>query len=203
MLRVHEEVLVKFGLRSGDKVQRDTIDTLQSSEEFILAKHQALQILNRRLRSEKELRDMLRIREFHPHAINMVVTHLSEMGILDDEKFAKTFAHYILSRKPAGKALVQRELMLKGIERTLIDEVLAETFHEQDEEQLALTAAQKALKRYTFTRHTLDNRARQQKLSAFLSRRGFSWQTITATMRKLSGGTSYRSPDSAPFESEA
>ncbi len=196
LLRIHEEVLVKFGLRTGDEVCEDTLDTLKSSEEFVLAKEKALDILNRRVRSEKELRDSLRNKEFHPHTISMVVTHLNEMGILDDKKFAQLYTNHILSRKPSGKALLQRELRLKGINSALIKEVLQETLQENNEEQLAYSAALKAMKRSHISKNLTEVKKRQQKLSAHLSRRGFSWQTIQRVLRKISSGKSSALDDS-------
>ncbi len=195
LLRVHEEVLIKFGLRTGDELGDETLETLKSSEEFVLAKEKALDILNRRIRSEKELRDSLRNKEFHPHTINMVVTHLNEMGILDDKRFARTYTNHILSRKPAGKALLQRELRLKGINLSLIKEVLQETLQENNEEQLAYDAALKAMKRYHSSTKLADVKKYQQKLSAHLSRRGFSFRTIHSVLRRINTNGPSGSPE--------
>lgn len=189
LLRIHEEVLVKFGLRTGDSIGEETFDTLKSSEEFVLAKREALAILNRRARSEKELRDRLRNKEYHPRIISLVVTHLNEQGLLDDKQFARIFTRHILSRKPAGKALLQRELRLKGISQSLTKDILNETLQEQSEEELALAAVTKLLNRRPMTKQAHDGKGDKQRLISYLSRRGFSWQTIHSVMRKLASPT--------------
>ncbi|MBI5215237.1 MAG: RecX family transcriptional regulator [Ignavibacteriae bacterium] len=190
LLRVHEEVLVKFGLRTGDELEQETLETLKTSEEFVVAKEKALGMLSRRVRSEKELRDSLRNKEFHPHTINMVVTHLNEMGILDDKNFARLYTNHILSRKPSGKALLQRELRIKGISSSLIKEVLQETLQERNEEELACNAAMKVMKRLRGSSAMKDTKKRQQKIVAHLSSRGFSFSTIQSALRKISSNNS-------------
>lgn len=190
LLRIHEEVLVKFGLRTGDELGQETLDTLKTSEEFVVAKEKALGMLSRRVRSEKELRDSLRNKEFHPHTINMVVTHLNEMGILDDKNFARLYTNHILSRKPLGKALLQRELRMKGINSSLIKEVLQETLRENNEEELACNAARKLIKRLSNSTKPKDMKKQQQKIVAHLSNRGFSFSTIQSALRKISSNNS-------------
>ncbi len=184
-LRVHEEILLEFGLRAGDRVGQTTLTTLQSSEEFLCAKLKAIDILNRRIRSEKELRMMLRNKEFHPHAIDRVITHLKEMGILDDQKYARIYANHLLSRKPAGKALLRRALRMKGLNSTIISNVLQESLVEKDEVALALTAAEDLLKRRSAIRNMSDGYKRRQKIYAYLAHRGFGGEIISAVMKTL------------------
>jgi len=185
VLRIHEEVLITYGLRTGDILSDEILDNIRSSEEFVQAKEKAIAILSRRMRSEKELWDKLRIKEFHPEIINKVIIHLRDRGFLDDTRYAMTYTNHILSRKPAGKALLQRELRLKGISQVITKDTINKRLTDGDEDELALTAAQQFLKRHQSMNNKNDDKARKQKLCSFLARRGFSWQTIYRVLRLL------------------
>jgi len=185
VLRIHEEVLIMFGLRTGDRLNDEIIENIRTSEEFVLAKEKAIAILSRRMRSEKELRDKLRIKEFHPEIIGKVIIYLRECGFIDDTKFAMTYTNHILSRKPAGKALLQRELRLKGISQTITNDTITKRLSDGDEDELARTAAQQFLKKHQRVNTSIDEKIQRQKLTGFLARRGFSWQTIYRVLRSL------------------
>jgi regulatory protein len=187
---MHDEVLVKFGLRKGDSIDQQTIDEIESVEEFNLAKQKALRLISYRIRSEKELEAKLREKEFHPKTIERVTEHLRSLRILDDKTFARSYVNSVLIRKPAGRALLQRELKSRGIESTTINEILQETLRENDEQHLAIEAARKLLLRYRSSRKQSEKEQQQKRIANFLARRGFGWSTIQPVIRKLFNDTS-------------
>ncbi|MBI4546978.1 MAG: RecX family transcriptional regulator [Ignavibacteriae bacterium] len=182
---VHEDVLVKYGLRKGDTLDQATIKTIQSSEELSHAKEKALKFLSYRLRSEKELRTKLREKEFPPNIIDEVIDHFRSLGLVDDRKFAQSLVHDLQLRRPAGKKLIQQKLRLKGIAQPIIQEVIAECMSSDDEQELAVQAAQKLLKRYRSSRKKIDPKKQQQRIAQFLARRGFDWSTVSPVLHQI------------------
>jgi SOS response regulatory protein OraA/RecX len=90
-----------------------------------------------------------------------------------------------LSAKPVGKNLLKRKLLLYGIEKTTVEEVLQEAFSEINDEAAAMEAGRKFLKKSLATRKASDKVQLRSRLSGFLSRRGFSWTTIEPVMKTL------------------
>src|SRR6185503_18104891 len=61
----------------------------------------------------------------YPHAlVDSVVARLQEMNYLDDAAFARAWVESRDRARPRGEAALRRELILKGIDRQVIDEVL-------------------------------------------------------------------------------
>ncbi len=181
----HDEVLVKFGLRKGDTLDDEMIRKIETEEEYNLAKQHALRFLSYRLRSEKELQAKLKEKEFHPHTIERVTEHLRSIGMLNDKQFAQSFVHHLLSRKPAGKTLLQRELRLKGINTDIINEILQEHAEGNHEEELAEEAAKKLFVKLRSSRKKSDDQLQKRRIASYLARRGFGWSTINPVLRKL------------------
>jgi regulatory protein len=182
---LHKEVAVRFGLRRGDELTKDTIDQITSSEEQTLAKHKALQLLNYRMRSEHELRAKLFEKEFPPEIIDRTIEDLRALGYLDDDKFARALIHDAQLKQPTGKNRLQQKLRSKGIPSAIINHVLAETFSEDDETAAALTAAKKRLRHYSQSRKPVDSQELPRRIARYLAQRGFPWPSISVVLKKL------------------
>lgn len=178
---ISAETLLRFGLRTGDEIDESRLKALQAAEELQSAKQAALRLLARRPRSEREIRDKLREKEFGDEEIRQAIASLRSSGILDDEAFARTFIRDQLTIRPKGPVALKQKLLLLGIKKEIIDAALEDAFRESSQEEIALEAARKFLRR---TAHG-DLRSTRQKLSAFLSRRGFSWEVIAGVMSKV------------------
>jgi len=109
--------------------------------------------------------------------IEEVLQEAIDRGWLDDEAFAKLWVRDRLLTKPRSRALLKKELLLKGVSREIIERVLAET--ELNEEKLIRDLIERRGDRY----QGLDPETRKRRLYAFLRRRGFSAQAIRRALR--------------------
>lgn len=182
---LHENVLLKYGLRKGDKLDSDTLTSIETDEEIHSAKEQALRLLSRRAYSEKELRSKLLEKEFHPKAVDRAIELLCKVGLVDDLAFARAYARDFLNRKPSGKILLRQKLRTKGINNETIQQIINELSESNDEQQLALTAAEQILKRYAKSKKKYEQNKKKQWLSANLLRRGFKWSEINSVLKIL------------------
>ncbi|MBI1805164.1 MAG: RecX family transcriptional regulator [Ignavibacteriae bacterium] len=182
---IQDQVLVKFGLRKGDILDDEQINTIASSEEYNLAKQKALRYISYRTRSEKELRTKLIEKEFPPDVIDKTIEQLRDLGLINDVAFARSFVHDQQLRRPAGKRLLAQKLRLKGISNSIIQQVLSEAAGTDEERSAALEAAKKHLKRRRLPKDKLGRIKEQQRIAQFLARRGFEWSTISPVLRAL------------------
>jgi len=177
---ISDETLLRSGLRTGDSLEPEALKELQDLEEVSDARTSALRLLGRRPRSTKELTDRLRRKQYREETINTVILKLTETGILDDEAFARMYLRDHLTLRPSGGRLLAQKLRRFGIDREMIVRVLADAL--PDETDAAIQAAEKYLR----SRSTgLEESVVRSRLTAFLARRGFSWETINATIEKV------------------
>jgi len=182
---LHKEVFVKFSLCKGDTISKEKVDELIDAEEFSRAKLKALLLLNRRMRSEKEIRTKLRDKEFHPETIDSVVNYLHSIKFLNDEEFARAFIHDSQMKKPTGRKLLQQQLRMKGVAPSIIESVLRNNISSNDEQKAAQDAAMKIFKRYKKSTKSIDAKKQQQRIANFLARRGFSWSVTSSVIKNI------------------
>lgn len=135
----------------------------------------ALELLNYKMRSEKELKDKLAEYDFEQSEIDEAVEYARSFGYLNDERYAET---YVLSRgSQKGRAFIKRELIQKGISPEIIDEALDSVEEEEDEicYQLLLKKAGQP--------HELSDKE-YGKLYRFLAGRGFKSSAVYSALKK-------------------
>lgn len=151
----------------------------QSSSDKSLAKEKALKLLELRPRSERELKQKLRQKGFSEKIIFEVVSDLKKVDLINDEKFAESWASLRLANKPMGKYLLKQELFRKGLKKELIEDVIKKSFEDEKEVELAVKLLERRKKLF----NNLEDRKVQKKLADFLLRRGFSYHVVNKVMR--------------------
>ena len=140
----------------------------------------AARFLEARPRSEDEVRRRLARLGYPSAMVEEAVGRLLTVGYLDDEAFARAWVESRDRAKPRGEHALRRELGLKGVDRTLIDEVLGERRDEAAEGDAGPTnpdeaAAERLLaKKIGPILREPDQRRRLQRAYALLARSGFS-----------------------------
>lgn len=146
--------------------------------EFQKLLDRAYHFLSFRPRSEKEIKDFLKKKGATEKIWEKIVKKLKKLGYLDDLEFACWWVEQRSLFRPRGKIALEVELRRKGISQEIISRVIEKKVKELP---LAKKAAQKKIKVYK----NLPALEFRQKMSAFLSRRGFSWQTIKMVLEEI------------------
>lgn len=164
-------------LKTGQVLTQAEIDALCTLDEVTRAVDYAARLLARRPHSTAEIRRRLEARQFSASAIDQALDRLAELGYVDDRAFARYWVENREQSRPRGPQALRYELRQKGIAADLIETVLAET----NPRDSALRAAQTALRRW----RGQTRAAVRQKLGAFLSRRGFDYETVHEAVSAL------------------
>lgn len=101
-----------------------------------------------------------------------VLKRLDELNYLDDAQYAKDYCSGRANLRPSGKALIKRELKMKGISSEIIDEVLDGAGFDEFE------LAKEAFLRKSRQWRNVDPKKLREKAFRFLASRGFSPDTI-------------------------
>lgn len=159
-------------------LERDRAKTEQSAKSVMKA---ALNILATRSCSEGQLRDRLSAKSWaEPGLVEDCIKRLKELGYVNDDLFAHSYANYRVSSKPLGRARLARELAFRKVPRKTIDGALDLVFGEVAEE----TLIDRAIARRIRTHGNPADRAAAKRLFDHLMRLGFEYDLI---VRKLSG----------------
>ncbi len=105
-----------------------------------------------------------------------MIKKLKQLRQINDKEFAKWWVDQRTTFRPRGKFGLTMELRQKGIDK----EIIRKAVEKMDELPLAEKLAQKKAK----SLKNLPREERYQKLSAYLARRGFSWETIKKVVAK-------------------
>lgn len=179
---VHEDVVVSHGLAEGDRLSTEARADVERDEAYVQAKQSALDYLAHKARTEQEVRHKLRGNDVSSGVIERVLAHLDELGYLDDEAYAHNYARNRFSNKKYGPIRIRRELVERGVDRSVADEAVADLFGERDVGEAAWVHAQKRWPRLSDEQ---DPRRRKQKMYRYLRRRGFPSDTIYTVLDRL------------------
>jgi regulatory protein len=163
-------------VRAGRAVTQEDITALADEESRRNALQAALRLVASRPRSERELRDRLRRRGFAETAVDAAAGRLRELGYLDDAAFARFWTETRQAFRPSSQRLVASELRRKGIASETAQEATAEI----SDEDAAYDAASRRLRAF----HGLEYQRFRERLGAFLTRRGFTYDVARRTIER-------------------
>ncbi len=176
---IQADTIVYFNLHTGDELTEAQWPSIVLYDEEKTIVQISLDLISRRLRSEKELHDRFRQKGFQDQAIVNAISHLRNNGYLNDNHFALLFAKQLIKKKPVGEMKIRFELKNKGIADTEIERIIDELSEQQND--MALHAALKKMN----TIKNDDPNIIKQKLWRFLQQRGFSGEAIRKTIEKM------------------
>jgi regulatory protein len=175
---VDAAVVENLGLKKGLEVDSARLATILEQEEYQRAKIYIYRLLSRRLYSCAEIRKKLAARGYEPELIERIITEFINQDWLNDTQFATQWTESRIRFKPRGIALIRRELIQKGIEKEIINEVLAQ-YSDSEAEYDRAAAALKKKKNYATEKDPIK---RKRKIYAYLAHRGFNPDTINQVM---------------------
>jgi regulatory protein len=186
VLSMSMDLAAERDVRPGLAVTSHDITDLADEEARREALHAATRLVAARPRSEREVRDRLRRRRFPQPAVDAAVGRLIELGFLNDETFARFWAESRQGARPSSRRLIATELRRKGV---AAEAASAATATISDDE-----AAYEAASRRLRSLRSLEYQRFRERLGAFLTRRGFSYDVSRRTIERCWSETSDDAP---------
>ena len=142
----------------------------------------ALRFLSYRPRSEKEVRDKLKVQseklkvKDSTAIIDKIIVKLKEKKFVNDEEFARMFLENRLRFKPRSSRLIQMELKQKGIDPDFIEKLINDlkTINPDSDLEQAKKLVEKRIERLK----NLKKQEIYEKLGRYLVSKGFNWDII-------------------------
>ncbi|MGZ9159870.1 MAG: regulatory protein RecX [Candidatus Limnocylindrales bacterium] len=147
----------------------------------------AVRFLEARSRSVSEVRRRLGGAGYRTDLVDGAIARLTELGMLDDEVFARAWVESRDRARPRGERAIREELRVKGIDRSTVEAVLQDrreggVMDAGDGRVDADGAAAERLiaKHLRGLARIADPRQRRQRAYALLARNGFDPDTCRA-----------------------
>jgi regulatory protein len=136
---------------------------------------QALKYLNIKMHSRQDLFAKLKRKGFEDAEINGVLNQLEAQGFVNDTLYAETFLRNLIEYRTFGYFGIRAKLMLKRLDKNLIDRLLRTAVSEEVEERIARRFAQKA-----------SNASRsKESLAQAMRQRGFRTTAILGIVNNM------------------
>ena len=168
------QTLLEQRIDVGKELDDEQLHELIALSNERRAKEKALWLISYRSHSKKELRDKIR-RTCDADAADKAVERMEELGLVNDEEFARRYAEQLLFHKRMSKRAAAYELRRKGIDQATAEEVLEELDVDVHEQIRALIE-----KKY---RNINDEKIRRRAVAA-LQRLGYGWEDIKAVLEE-------------------
>jgi regulatory protein len=150
-------------------LSEEDLALIKEEDSYIRGKEWAASRLALREDSSGRMAQKLMQREYSPALARRIVAELSEMGFLDDERFASLWLRERMRSHPEGRDALFAGLMKRGVPSAIAGDCIADNVSDEDIEK-GLDHLIEKLK----SRNSLSN----EKLILRLQRRGYSYSSI-------------------------
>ena len=172
ILRVTEDVVLRFGLVKGMDIDDDTRQEVERAAGAASARASAARMVGRRALSKEELQRKLIQKGASEEDASDAAGWLEDIGAINDAGYAAMLVrHY--GERGYGPGRVREELRRRGIDRELWEEALQEL--PEPAEAIAALLRKKG-------RGDLSDPREVKRLTDALLRRGFRWGDIRAAL---------------------
>ena len=168
--------LEENGIKVGTELDDCTLRLLIQKSVENRAKSKALWLLSYRDYTKKELKDKIS-RDFTIEEAERVSDRMEELGLLNDERFAKKYAGDLLFVKHLSKKAAKYKMLQRGIANELCDQVLDEIYIEPKEQI-------KEILDKKYSKYLNDEKGIKKTFSA-LQRMGYGYSDIRSAMSEF------------------
>ncbi len=174
-LKITEQELLDFGLRSGDCLDGEALERLKAAAGVSNTRAAAADLIGKRAMSRSCLERKLREKGAGEAEARYAAEWLEAIGALNDGEYAASLVrHY--SGLGYGPARIREKLYEKGVPRELWEEALAELPEDGAQADAFLQGRLRG--------RTPDEKEKRRLTNALL-RRGFSWAEVRAAWGRL------------------
>ena len=174
-LKITEQELLDFGLRSGDELDEAVLGRLKEAAGVSNARAAAADLIGKRAMSRRDLERKLREKGASEAEARYAAEWLEAIGALNDAEYAAALVRHC-AQLGYGPARVREKLYEKGVPRELWEEAL---------EELPADGGQVEDFLRSKLRGRIPDEKEKRRLTSALLRRGFPWGEVKAAWRRM------------------
>lgn len=186
-LSVPEEVYFKHNLYEKPEISDEELEVIKKASSFSMAKTKALTYLSFKARTSKEVENKLIKDGFSANIVAKVIKELIVDGYINDSIYVRRYINDRIKLKPKSKNMLVYELKNKGIDETVILEVL-------DELKIDNMAIASNLLLKKFNDFNISDIKIKRKIYSFLRYRGFNDSEIRDVLKQIIDNSAEKMP---------
>ena len=175
VMNLDAQTLIENRFDVGREIDDDELKDIIDKSNERRAKEKALWLISYRSHSKKELFDKLK-RSFDEASAQKAVDRMEELGLINDEEFAKLYARKLVNGKKMSVKAAEFELYRKGIDKITAEQVLGELEYDPQTQIIEFIT-----KKYK----NIDDEKIKRRAVAALQRKGYSWEEIRQAIESL------------------
>ncbi len=172
---IDKETWLRSGLRVGQTLSEDDLEDLMERSQMHRANEKALYLLEYRSHSKRELVEKIRPL-YGEEAAQAAADRMEEIGLVNDEEFARQYAQQLLERKRLAPSRAVFELTRKGIDRELAQELVEELCEDDPQDVIRAIVERK------YARCLSDEKGLRRTVQG-LQRMGYRYEDIRSVLR--------------------
>ena len=110
IINTYEEVILNNGLLFHKYINKNLLEKINIDTNYYKSYNKALDMINRRLRSEKEIKQYLIKSEVEEKDIEEIINNLKRIGLIDDRLFAKAYTNDKVNLSTDGPDKIRKYL---------------------------------------------------------------------------------------------
>ena len=167
--KIDNEILTQNKIKVGSQLDETQLEQLKYDSEYKRAKEKSLYVLSFRDHSKRDLFNKLK-RDYSPTVAQDAAARMEELGLVNDESFARKYARELILNKHFSRRRAELELTQKGISKEAICDALDAVDYDPIEQIKLLVE-----KKYKLA--ASDEKVKKRAVT-FLQRYGYSWDEI-------------------------
>lgn len=175
VMNLDAQTLIENRFDVGREIDDDELKDIIDKSNERRAKEKALWLISYRSHSKKELFDKLK-RSFDEESAQKAVDRMEELGLINDEEFARLYARKLVNGKKMSVKAAEFELYRKGIDKITAEQVLGELEYDPQTQIIEFIT-----KKY---KNIQDEKIKRRAVAA-LQRKGYSWEEIKQAIESL------------------
>lgn len=124
IINTYEEVILNNGLLFHKYINKNLLEKINIDTNYYKSYNKALDMINRRLRSEKEIKQYLIKSEVEEKDIEEIINNLKRIGLIDDRLFAKAYTNDKVNLSTDGPDKIRKYLENNNIKEEYINDAL-------------------------------------------------------------------------------
>ncbi len=170
--------ILSHHLSEGDEITESELSNIKNTAVFEDAKSYAARLISAKSYTVKAMKEKLRAHIGDEEIVEKTIDFLKEYKLLDDEDYARRYAHDLIHLKKYGIRQVKWKLHEKGIPDTITEEIIEElNFDDTISENLESLIEKKLSGNYDIKNI--------MKVKRYLASRGYGFDEINRAFSKI------------------
>ena len=176
---LYDDIIIKYELLLKKEISKKEWDTILKENNTLKSYYEGLKAINTKLRSEKELRDILKKKGYQSSEIDYALKRLNEEGYLTHKVYIEAYIHDALTLNIVGENKILKDLENLGFHNKEIKEEL---------DKIDKSIYNEKIKKYIDKKLKANKKSANEfikKITLDLINKGFNKEDITRYLNTL------------------